>query len=68
MFYFLIGLLVGILVTCIGVRRLIVGKLKYIFDEDGAYFFMELSDSSVSKIVRRKYVVLKVDKNTNSQK
>ena len=68
MFYFVIGVLVGILATCIGVRRLIVGKLKCIFDEDGAYFFMELSAPSISKIVRRKYVVLKVDKNTNSQK
>lgn len=68
MFYFAIGLLVGILVTCIGVHRLIVGKLKYVLDEDGTYFFMELSDPSISKIVRKKYVVLKVDKGVNSQK
>lgn len=68
MFYFAIGLLVGILVTCIGVRRLIVGKLKYVLDEDGTYFFMELSDPSISKIVRKKYVVLTVDKGVNSQK
>lgn len=57
---FVLGLVVGGIITSIIFKRNAIGSLKAVRDEDDVYFFMELS-TSPSLIPSKKYVTLKVD-------
>ena len=64
MLYLLIGIVIGLVLMAYAlVHKAYVGKLKYVRDEDGTYFFMELTESP-QKIIGKKFVLLDVDDQT----
>lgn len=69
MLYFLVGIVgivIGFVLAVIDQRQNLIGKLRHVNDEDGTYFFMELFEPNLGKIISKKYVVLEVD--SKSQK
>ena len=56
----LIGVIVGIILTCAAFRSFLVGSLRVDHsDPDDAYLFLELS-KSMRQVVSKKYVMMKV--------
>ena len=68
MLYLVVGIIMGFILALVLMayalaHKAYVGKLKYVSDEDGTYFFMELTES-LQKIIGKKYVLLEVDDQT----
>lgn len=42
-------------------RYSLIGVLRYVEDDEDLYFFMELDTPDAAKILKRKYILLKVD-------
>ena len=68
MLYFVVGFFIGSILAYAAIHKSIIGKLRHVSDEDGTYFFMELFESNIHKIVNKKYVVLKCESDAGSQK
>lgn len=65
--WFVLGLVVGFVLGVYGITRKIVGKLKYTIDDGDLYFFMELPNPDVSKILSQRFVILEVDAKPSQQ-
>ena len=58
-----IGCLLGIVVTCFGVSRLIAGDLIVVNQPDEqSYIFAELNPDGFNKISKKKCVVMKIQR------
>ena len=65
---FVVGCLVGVVLTAYCLANSPIGKLKVVWDPDEQqpYMFMEISSRDMSKITSSRYVVLEVDEDLST--